>query len=60
MKLKKESRRQELAAFAANGNLRGVMEMNATGLSHEAIDLLVDITLRYCTSRGNFRKRMAK
>lgn len=42
---KKISPRQELASFSACGNL-----------SHEAIDLLVNIALRYCTST-NRKKR---
>lgn len=54
--MKKQSPRQELGDFAARCNLRGLIEMNANGLSHEAIDLLVSITLRYCTS-ANRRKR---
>lgn len=53
---KKKSPRQELAAYAGCGNLRGLLEMNATGLSHGAIDLLVNITMNYCTSRTR-RKR---
>ncbi len=46
MKIKK-SRRQELGYFAAN-NLRSVLQIHSTGLSNEAIDLLVDIAIRYC------------
>ena len=53
---KKKSPRQELAAFAGNGNLRGLLEMNPNGLSHEAIDLLVTIALRYCTSTSRRKK----
>lgn len=48
---KKKSRRQELSDFVCSGNLRGLLEMSSTGLSKEAIDLLVDITLRYCVPK---------
>ncbi len=43
----KKSRRKELGDFVAEGRLRSVMEMHGH-ISHEAIDLLVDIALRYC------------
>ncbi len=44
----KISPRQELGAFACNGNLRSHLEINANGLSEEAIELLINITIRYC------------
>lgn len=50
----KKSRRQAAGEFAATGRLRQVLEMD-TSLSHDAINLIVDIVLRYCEPR---RKRV--
>lgn len=52
----KESRRQELLAFADTGRLRQACEAR---LSAAAADLLVDVVIRYCESRPK-RARSAK
>lgn len=51
-----KSRRQELRDFTGSGRLRTILEMHG-GLSHEAIDLLVDIALRYCEPKSILRAK---
>jgi hypothetical protein len=53
----KKSPRQEIAQFANDGSLRGLLEISAIGLSDEAINLLVDIVLRYCEPRKPTKNR---
>lgn len=52
----KKSRRRELASFVFSGDLRGLLEISANGLSPEAIDLLVDIAIRYCEPKKKNKK----
>lgn len=52
----KLSPRQELKEFSNNGNLRASLE-GRCGLSFEAIDLLVNIALRYCDPPTRKRKK---
>lgn len=51
MRNKIKSPRQELSTFCENGDLRGTLEMHPNGLSHGAIELLVNIATRYCERR---------
>lgn len=60
MKTGKKSRRQELADFYGSGRLRQMAEMHSSSLSHEAIDLLVDVVGRYCEPRRKKRFRGSK
>ena len=48
----KKSRRQELGDYVGNGHLRQAIE--GKGLSDDAMQLLVDVVMRYCEPR---RKR---
>jgi hypothetical protein len=52
---KKQSRRQELFEFAEIGRLREVAHDGR--LSEEAVDLLVDIVIRYCEPRRKPRRQ---
>lgn len=52
----KISPRQELARFVGSGGLRGLFEKHSTGLSEQAIDLLIHIALRYCETPRRRKK----
>lgn len=54
---KKKTRRQELSDFAFNGYLRSCLEIHATGLSEDAINLAVDVIERYCKPGNKKTKR---
>jgi len=56
----KQSPRQELAQFVGDGSLRTLLEISANGLSEGAINLLVDITLRYCEPKPKKRTPISK
>lgn len=57
---KKITPRQELAKFVGNGNLRGLLEITANGLSDEAIELLINISSRYCEPKKRSVKKLTK
>lgn len=49
--MRQKSRRQELGDFANAGQLRNCLDRANPRLSGEAIDLCVDVVLRYCEPR---------
>ncbi len=57
MSNKKQSPRQELRQHTGNGYLRGTLEQHPNGLSNEAINLCIDIVLRYCEYSPKRKRR---
>lgn len=52
----KQSPRQELRSFVGRGDLRATLDRSAN-LSPEAMQLLVDIVLRYCEYSPKKKRR---